>query len=117
MAGAIDVTIPNVAEGAPVDRRTITEKAIDKLIEMNAAEKLQAEEKLQAAQAALLADDRYFNLMNPAEKLKAANKAIADQAASALQAQKVSGLNAPPPLLVDKAAFAKRFKKKSGDKK
>ena len=47
------------------------EKAIDKLIEMNAAEKLQAEEKLQAAQAALLADDRYFNLMNPAEKLKA----------------------------------------------
>ena len=45
------------------------------------------------------------------EELAAYNKAIVDQAISALQAQKVSGLNAPPPLLVDEAEFAKQFKR------
>lgn len=39
MAGAIDVTIPNTEAPIPVDNRSVVQKAIDRLIEMNAAKK------------------------------------------------------------------------------
>lgn len=39
MEGAIDVTLPNIPTATPIDNRSVVQKAIDRLIEMNAAKK------------------------------------------------------------------------------
>lgn len=39
MEGAIDVTLPNIPTATPIDNRSVVQKAIDRLMEMNAAKK------------------------------------------------------------------------------
>jgi hypothetical protein len=51
------------------------------------------------------------------EELAAYNQAIVGEAMQRLQAEKVAGLNVPPPIQVDEAEFAKQFKNNKTEKK